>query len=369
MTFENAFPAWLTETNPEPPYFWNINSYNLSLPELSISGWALPWYGLPNNKAIWLRNNTKLPFTDESPIDLSSHFPYWPNSQTSRLEAKAGDLSPEVVSDDAVTLMCAPSSQSEWQRPTLDQYSRWLSLPVSKSHEIPPAHLVAHIGESSPDFFCLSGKTLFDGFRLAAETFCGKPFHQLQSVLDWGCGPGRIGVHALNHLAHHDRRQIYHGVDIDHMTVEWAADKIGPHFFRSEINPPLRYEDGFFEFIFAYSVFTHLDLENQKRWLQELHRICSGNGVIAVTVMSELAMFFSQPAAKPDIIRAWKKAGISDSTKNDQLSESGISGNYYRNVWMTKDFIQSKWGQSFDILGLFPNFHFYQDLVVLRPKK
>lgn len=367
--FKDSFPPWLLETLPRSPYFWNINSFDVSPPRLKISGWALPWDGVPNNKSIWLKNNTKLSFTDEKAIKLSTQFPYWPNADFSLLEAATDGLSTQVIDDDHVTLLNAPRSQAGWEDPRLETFAQWLYLPLSKTNPVPPDNLIAHIGKTSADFFRLSGCTLFNGFRLAAERFCGKPFHQLQNVLDWGCGPARIATHALTYLNRHNQTHAYFGADIDRMAIEWATREIGNNFLHVGLSPPLPYNDDFFEFVFGYSVFSHLDLNNQGQWLSELSRICTPKGVIAVTVMSELAMFFTQPHASADSIRAWRKSGIYDSQPNDQLTEAGVSGDYYRNVWLTKEFIQNNWSRDFDILGIYPNFHFYQDLVVLRPKK
>ena len=160
----------------------------------------------------------------------------------------------------------------------------------------------------------------------------------------------------------------YVGVDIDPMSLTWAAQSLSGHFVHTQRMPPMPFEDKYFDFIFGYSVFTHLDLPIQEAWLAELHRVAVPGSLVAVTVMSELAMFFFEPFLRDEEAQARFADGIYATLRNSQLEESGISGDYYRNVWMSRDFILDRWTEHFEVLGLHPNFHHYQDLVVLRAR-
>jgi SAM-dependent methyltransferase len=130
----------------------------------------------------------------------------------------------------------------------------------------------------------------------------------------------------------------------------------------------LPFPDAYFDFVFGYSVFTHLDEPTQMAWLAELRRVCAPGALVAVTVMGELALFFFEPYLSAADARARFTGGIYASRPNTQLEESGIGGDYYRNVWMTRDFICTRWHEHFDLVALHPNFHHYQDLVVLRAR-
>lgn len=101
-------------------------------------------------------------------------------------------------------------------------------------------------------------------------------------VLDFGCGSGRllVGWHALaggHTLA---------GCDINAELVDWARAHLPPGIdLRVSLPlPPLPYADASFDTVFAVSVFTHLALDSQRRWVDELRRILKPGGALLVTL-------------------------------------------------------------------------------------
>ena len=89
-----------------------------------------------------------------------------------------------------------------------------------------------------------------------------------------------------------------------------------------------------------------LDRPIQLAWMAELRRVCASGGIVAVTVMAELALFYFEPFLRDEEARARFVDGIYANMPNTQLEESGIGGDYYRNVWMSRDFILANWGRS-----------------------
>ena len=58
------------------------------------------------------------------------------------------------------------------------------------------------------------------------------------------------------------------------------------HARLSAIDPPLPFDDGFFDLIWAISVWTHLT-DNALSWLAEMHRILKPGGLLIATYMGE----------------------------------------------------------------------------------
>ena len=138
---------------------------------------------------------------------------------------------------------------------------------------VPPVMLV----------FMVAGTTevrrFFHGGSLAAESIRatlarhGTDVAQLGSILDFGCGCGRV----LRHWA--DLRAELHGTDTNPRLVDSCARNLPyAHFERNRPLPPTTYWDGQFDLIYALSVFTHLPEERQRAWIRELTRILKPGG-------------------------------------------------------------------------------------------
>jgi hypothetical protein len=275
------------ETIKLPHHFWNIDGYSIGDGGLDFHGWALPWFGRPFNKHLRRRDGASIEITTTVDKGFAVHFPYWPNVPTAPFSARTwigGDL-------DYIAIESIPASEEISSVEPLEQFSRWLFLPTTKDFPVPPAEVIAHIGESSPDYYLMSGCTLFSGFKLVFEHYTQRPLPTACRILDWGCGPGRVGLHLAKELARDHSATFYIGVDIDPISLAWAQRSVKGTFIQTGKVPPLPFSDGCFDFIFSYSVFTHLDTPVQKRWLAELRRISAKDGLVAVTVMSELALF------------------------------------------------------------------------------
>ena len=147
---------------------------------------------------------------------------------------------------------------------------------------VPPARLLLLTTASpSVEWFIQSGQAAADSIRemLAAN---GIPIGQIGSLLDFGCGCGRV----VRHWA--GIRARIHGCDYNPDLVDWCRQ--GLPFARFDANtlaPPLPYADASFDLVYALSVFTHLPRTLQQRWIAELRRVLRPAGHLIVSTHGE----------------------------------------------------------------------------------
>jgi len=105
------------------------------------------------------------------------------------------------------------------------------------------------------------------------------------SILEWGCGPGRIIRH-LPRLTNSNCN--YFATDYNSKSVNWCKENIqNINFDINDLEPPLKYSNNFFDFIYGISVLTHLSEKNYYNWYEELIRIIKPNGLILLTTHGE----------------------------------------------------------------------------------
>jgi ubiquinone/menaquinone biosynthesis C-methylase UbiE len=120
-----------------------------------------------------------------------------------------------------------------------------------------------------------------------------------EKVLDVGCGIGRKAVPLTRYLNNIGE---YEGFDIVKEGIDWCNQKISkkyPNFqfqladmFNSQYNPQGRfkayeyrfpYEDGYFDFVFLTSVFTHMLPEDVENYFSEITRVLKKDGRCFIT--------------------------------------------------------------------------------------
>ncbi|MCK5877990.1 MAG: methyltransferase domain-containing protein [Candidatus Marithrix sp.] len=169
----------------------------------------------------------------------------------------------------------------------------------------------------------------------------GVNLQQIQSLLDFGCGSGRllVGWHLLNPDIE------LNGCDFNPKLLGWLQQNIFEQCIKNNLIPPLDYPDDKFDLIYLISVFTHLSLDIQKMWVQEFSRIVKTGGYILMTLHGEIYArncFWQEP----DKVQQFLEAGFATSG-----SDNG--SNYYAS-YHSLDFIKQMMSE-FDLAGYFPN--------------
>jgi SAM-dependent methyltransferase len=144
---------------------------------------------------------------------------------------------------------------------------------------LPPPTLVYSVaGHFDVDEYYESGRQHAAILRRVLEAN-GFAVEDLHSLLDFGCGSGRV-IRQWRDL----RRTRLHGCDYNPRHVEWCRRALPFAEFRlNRLLPPLTYRSGQFDFVYAISVFTHLTEELQPAWIQELERVLAPGGLLLIT--------------------------------------------------------------------------------------
>jgi SAM-dependent methyltransferase len=167
---------------------------------------------------------------------------------------------------------------------------RWLTMRAREDHlafdglPVPPARLRLLVDGRSGDAsrFLSIGRRMNDSIR-EAVTLAGPAPEEMRTILDFGCGCGRVA----RHWADLDGPEI-HGCDYNPDLVAWCRDKLP--FLRTSQNPllpPAPYVSGSFDLIYALSVFSHLDETLQAAWIAEFRRMLRPGGLLVISVLGE----------------------------------------------------------------------------------
>lgn len=151
---------------------------------------------------------------------------------------------------------------------------------------LPPALLRYRVSESlSTEMFLRVGRGcalhIDQQVRAMGASLC-----DAGRVLDFGCGCGRT----LRWLTETCPGTNFYGADVDADMIAWCRENLkGSTFVRNTPAPPLPFQAGYFDIVYCFSVFTHLDEPMQDLWLAELKRVLKPQGVIILSVHGERA--------------------------------------------------------------------------------
>jgi SAM-dependent methyltransferase len=149
---------------------------------------------------------------------------------------------------------------------------------------LPPASLrTLVVDKPGVDYFLDSGEEHAAFFADLLERN-GRPIASLRSVLDLGCGCGRVA----RWWAPVEGPRFF-GCDYNPRLAGWCAENLP--FLDARVNrlePPLPFEDEEpFGLIYALSVFTHLPDEVERRWLDEIRGALGQGDLFLFTVSGE----------------------------------------------------------------------------------
>ncbi|WP_176480023.1 class I SAM-dependent methyltransferase [Mesorhizobium sp. WSM3859] len=347
--------------NPQMFYGWNINHISRTSAGLKVLGWALPLDGLVDNTFLYC-NGVRAEMQFETDTVVEEMFPTWPNAGAASFRASWPQLSGTRAEGLLVfDIRAADGGMLPIKHRMMFDFSDEGLIVV------PDADLISHIGATPPQMFIQTGRTLAMQFDAALRAVHGKGFESQTAVLEWGCGPARVLQH-IKHL-YGDAMSTIAGIDVDSVAIDWCKSRVpGVEFKTCELNPPVDYPDASFDVIYAYSVLTHLRKRDAERWIEEIHRILRPGGHFIFTTLGVSSLPWLHPSGESSIETALRMNGIYDGAKNTDIDSVISDQDYYRNTWVSDRYVQSIWGEGFDIMLSEVCFHHYQDVWVFRKR-
>ena len=234
----------------------------------------------------------------------------------------------------------------------------------------PPANLMSNVsGLVSERDFASHGAD----FWLALSNLAPRPLAQFWSILDFGCGCGRLGRMFKGHPGH------VHGCDIDARHINWVRQYLS--FYDAQLTQPdasLPYSDGKFDLIVSISILTHLSEYSQDLLLGELHRITQKAGLLMLTIHGERAMERAVNETRiydminVDRQRFERAKGRFDAGEHAFVLQEGhlTAANFqYGITFIPRAYVSSHWSKWFHIERHASGaLHDFQDVIVLRPR-
>jgi len=198
--------------------------------------------------------------------------------------------------------------------------------------------------------------------RLSAERIeaalagIGRTVGDFGTALDFGCGCGRT----LRWLMPRFPGTRFSGTDVDGEAVSWCQKHLqGGDFRTSAPQPPLGFPPKNFDFIFAISVFTHLDAAAHEEWVPELARVLKPGGILLAT--------FHGPAAWEHLTGQPREQIEKDRflfATSRKLR--GIVPEWYHTAYHTPDYVRDLLSRRFELLDYVQGGFGYQDIALAR---
>jgi SAM-dependent methyltransferase len=243
---------------------------------------------------------------------------------------------------------------------------------------IPPSALRARAGRPGIGFFFDSARQSGDELE-AALRLAGRSLSEFDSVLDFGCGCGRV----LQELSRRGNGgPALFGCDVDEEAIAWARRKHSDlQLALNGIEYQLPYPNDKFDLVYSSSVFTHIDAVAQDGWLKEFKRVLRPGGLALISVYGEHAF------------RGYRSGGLLGVSRDfpyrlsryESLDSAGfVFEPYTRSTWNNFNFVgtqqsygitfhgeayvRGEWSKFLDVVAILPRSWWgsIQDLVILE---
>ena len=162
-------------------------------------------------------------------------------------------------------------------------------------------------------------------------------------LLDWGCAAGRV----LRNFEPEAVKGEFWGADISERAIFWNGANLSPpfHFVTCTQYPHLPFEDNYFDFVYAISVFTHMEYLVDT-WLMELRRIMKPGGMALFTINDHASIRCFKETFYPYFL---------DDAKGDEILKhdayvirsKGWEGTL---PFYSTDFISKWWSRYFEVV-------------------
>jgi SAM-dependent methyltransferase len=228
---------------------------------------------------------------------------------------------------------------------------------------VPPEALQASITGA---YFGREGLEHGHDTYLVIQNELNKHAHPLKpsaAVLDFGCGWGRI----IRFFTRDVEPQNLWGLDIWEPGIQACREtNRWARFEQNEPLPPTQFDDGTFDLIYSYSVFSHLAEEPHLTWLEELERILKPSGLfVSTTLTREYAEMCGELARRdPESLPEWERLAAESLPQPDEFLAAYDRGEYCFSPVATaqetlgitcipEEYVRRRWSQYFEVRDYF----------------
>ncbi len=186
-----------------------------------------------------------------------------------------------------------------------------------------------------------------------------RDIYSFESVLDFGCGAGRI----ISNFQDGPASCQFHGTDVDSELIDWCENNLpNIKWSTNEFQPPLIFPNNTFDLVYGMSVFTHLNEEYQHLWLSELHRVTKPGAILILTVHGK--SFDDRLSSSQQGILNSKgflhRIGVTGKLRLNKLPD------LYQTTHHTQEYVRREWSAYFDIIHYIELGANTQDAIILR---
>jgi len=217
----------------------------------------------------------------------------------------------------------------------------------------------------------------FSAYKLFKNLYASYvgPIDQCNSILDFGCGWGRIIRFFIKDIA---PSKLWGCDPVEEMISICKEQNRWCNFKTIDTKPPSPFQDETFDLIYSFSVFSHLSEEMHKSLLAELSRILKPGGLLIVTTRSRN---FIERRKDPDSVHEGPRSGASAFLNIQECLSDYDGGRYcfsqlvHEGEWsywgeaaIPKDYVVRHWTQALtfvDYIDIYGEL-VYQSIIVMR---
>lgn len=269
-----------------------------------------------------------------------------------------------ILPNPAIYRLKRQIEESRFQKYVQDKLE--LNFRLVNPGSIPPKKLIAKTAalneqelqkQSNADVYLETGYYSVLRIFKILEHFAVNP-RTIGSIFELGCGTARL----LRHFRCIDGVRLV-GSDVNPEMIEWCQEKLSDmEFYHNELTPPLTFAaDNSFDLMLASSVFTHIPLETQSLWLEEMQRILRPGGIFICSVLGQNHASLLLGVEEMEKLR---QDGSFTLTSDDSKAtfSTRIGGSAW-DVFQTRAEVIKVFGSFFQIVDYIPG---GQDFLVLR---
>ena len=235
---------------------------------------------------------------------------------------------------------------------------------AGEARPVPPKEtwISAKYGATDEEYLA-SGKRDLDDM-LSILDRAGVSLDGLGNILEFGCGDGRM-IRWLEPLA--ASREVW-GTDIDAARIFWCRQHLGRpfHFITTTTVPHLPFEDRHFGFVFAGSVFTHID-DLADAWIAELRRILRPGGTLFMTVHLESDIrLLREKHPDSELSRALRAHPQYEGFSRSAFDMFTIGRSAHSFVFYDREYLRASLEPQYRVLSITEGVRVYQNAVLLE---